>query len=195
MADDIETSYRAAIEAGKINGAIICATDAEGKFTYDKAIGERTLLSGEKKPQQLDDVLFIASATKLITTIAALQCVDDGLLTLTGDLSSIAPELSDKQIITGFSDDGETPLLEPAVGPITLEMLLTHTSGLTYHFLNPIVGKWQVKFAPPTRRPAPSSGGIVRLPTHFPTWHRLDVRLWARLGWSYCRASDGPDAG
>lgn len=149
MADDIETSFRTAIDAGKINGAVICATDAEGRFVYDKALGERTLLSGEKHPQQLDDVLFLASATKLITTIAALQCVEDGLLTLTGDLSSVAPELAAKQVITGFSDDGETPLLEPPARPITLEMLLTHSSGTSYYFCNPHVARWREKFVPP----------------------------------------------
>lgn len=149
MADDIETHFQAAIDAGKINGAVICATDAEGRFVYDKALGERTLLSGKKLPQQLDDVLYLASATKLIATIAALQCVEDGLLTLTGDLSSIAPELAAKQVITGFSEDGETPLLEPPAGPITLEMLLTHSSGIIYDFMNPLLTQWRKKFDPP----------------------------------------------
>jgi CubicO group peptidase (beta-lactamase class C family) len=156
MADNIETSFQAAIDAGKVNGAVICATDGEGRFVYNKALGERTLLSGEKQPQRLDDVLYLASATKLITTIAALQCVEDGLLTLTGDLSSITPELVAKQVIIGFSDDGETPLLEPPARPVTLEMLLTHSSGASYDFINPHVAKWQQKFNPPQegkRRP------------------------------------------
>jgi len=146
MGDDIETTFQAAIDAGKIDGAVICATDAEGRFVYNKALGQRTLLSGEKQPQQLDDVLFLASATKLITTIAALQCVEDGLLTLTGDVSSIAPDLASKHVMTGWSEDGETPLLEPAIRTITLEMLLTHSSGLTYDFMSPLLGKWSEKF-------------------------------------------------
>ncbi|KAH8694212.1 putative transesterase [Talaromyces proteolyticus] len=146
MADGIEPSFQAAIDAGKINGAVICATDTEGGFVYNKSIGERTLLSGEKRPQQLDDVLFLASATKLVASIAALQCVDDGLLTLTGDLSSIAPEFAVQQVITGFNDD-DTPKLEPAARPITLEMLLTHSSGLSYHFFNPLIARWREKFA------------------------------------------------
>ncbi|KAF7563136.1 hypothetical protein G7046_g947 [Stylonectria norvegica] len=148
MADNIETSFQAAIDAGKINGVVICATDAEGHSVYNKALGERTLLSGEKRPQRMDDVLFLASATKLITTIAALQCVEDGLLTLTGDLSSVAPELAAKQIITGWSEDSDSPVLEPPARPITLEMLLTHSSGLAYDFINPLVGKWNTKFNP-----------------------------------------------
>jgi CubicO group peptidase (beta-lactamase class C family) len=149
MANDIETTFQAAIDAGKINGAVICATNADGRFVYDKALGERTLLSGEKRPQQLDDVLYLASATKLMATIAALQCVEDGLLTLTGDLSSIAPELASKQVLGGFSGDGDTPLLEPQASPITLEMLLTHSAGTPYHFLTPHVARWKEKFPSP----------------------------------------------
>ncbi|KAL6252921.1 hypothetical protein RBB50_000640 [Rhinocladiella similis] len=143
--DSIESAFQAAIESGKINGAIICSTDSHGNFTYNKSLGQRTLLSGEKKPEQLDDVCYLASATKLLTTIAALQCVEDGLLTLTGDLSSIAPDLTSKQVITGFSDDGE-PVLEPPTQPITLEMLLTHSSGITYHFMSPLVARWCERF-------------------------------------------------
>ncbi|KAF9252483.1 hypothetical protein DTO027I6_2938 [Penicillium roqueforti] len=144
----MEASIQSAIDAGKINGAVICATDAEGHFVYNKAIGERTLLSGQKQPQQLDDVLYLASATKLITTIAALQCVEDGLLSLDGDLSSIAPELAAKQVLTGFADDG-SPQLDPPARPITLKMLLTHSSGTSYHFLNPPIAKWRAQFGNP----------------------------------------------
>ncbi|KAJ5182722.1 beta-lactamase [Penicillium capsulatum] len=144
---DIETTFQASIDSGKIHGAVICATDAETRFVYNKALGERTLLSGKKQPQRLDDVLFLASATKLLATIAALQCVEDGLLTLDSDLSSIAPELAAKHVLTGFAEDG-TPLLEPPVRPITLKMLLTHSSGLCYHVFNPHLARWCEQFAP-----------------------------------------------
>ncbi|UKZ78719.1 hypothetical protein TrVFT333_006465 [Trichoderma virens FT-333] len=150
MASNIETSFQAAKDSGKINGAVICATNSNGDFVYNKAIGERTLLSGEKRPQRLDDVLFLASATKLVTSIAALQCVEDGLLTLDGDLSSIAPELSIKEVIKGFAEDDKTPILEPAKRPITLKMLLTHSAGTAYDFLAPLVGKWRQQFSPRT---------------------------------------------
>lgn len=146
MTENIETHFQSALDAGKINGAIVCASDGQGNFVYNMAMGERTLLSGEKRPQQLDDVLSLASATKLIATIAALQCVEDGLLSLTGDLSQVAPELAAKQVITGFSDDGETPILEPAARPITLEMLLTHSSGVVYDMMNPLIAQWRKKF-------------------------------------------------
>ncbi|KAF4948847.1 hypothetical protein FGADI_9337 [Fusarium gaditjirri] len=147
MARTIEKNFPAAIDSGKINGAIICATNSKGDFSYEKALGQRTLLSGEKRPQQLDDILCLASATKLIASIAALQCVDDGLLTLKGDLSKIAPELAEKQVLTGWSDDDE-PILEPACQPITLEMLLSHSAGVAYDFLDQNIGKWSSKYKP-----------------------------------------------
>lgn len=147
MPHNIEVEFRAAIDAGKINGAVLCASDAEGRFVYQEALGKRILLSGEKQPQKLDDVLYLASGTKLITVIAVLQCIEDKLLTLTDDVSSIIPELAAQKVVTGFSEDGETPLLEPATGPITLEMLITHSSGATYFFMNPNVARWHEKFA------------------------------------------------
>ncbi|KAK0644152.1 beta-lactamase/transpeptidase-like protein [Cercophora newfieldiana] len=155
--DNIESAFEAAIAAGKINGAIICATDISGSFTYNRALGSRTLLSGEKRPQAFDDMLYLASATKLIATISALQKVDDGLLTLSGPIpEGLAPELSSKQVLTGFSDDG-TPILVPASRPITLEMLLSHTSGVAYDFLAPDLAKWRAQSEQPlaegARRP------------------------------------------
>lgn len=139
---DIETAFQAAIDAHKINGGVICATNTTGTFKYNNPIGERTLLSGTKQPHQLSDVLFLASATKFITAVAALQCVEDGILSLDGDLSALAPELTSKQVLTGFSDDG-TPLFENPSRPITLEHLITHTSGLVYHFMNPAIAQWR----------------------------------------------------
>ena len=137
----MEATFQEAIAAGKINGVVMCATDG-ADFTYNKAIGERTLLSGERRAQQLDDIVYLASASKLLATIAALQCVQDGLLTLKGSVSEVAPELAAKQVLKGFADDG-SPILEPAARPITLEMLLTHSSGEAYDFLEPAIAKWK----------------------------------------------------
>ncbi|CAH0023514.1 unnamed protein product [Clonostachys rhizophaga] len=142
----IDTSFQTAIDQGKINGAIFLASNAKGDFTYTNTIGERTLLSGEKQPLQADNVIYLASGTKIIAAIAALQCVEDGLIALDTDVSSIAPELANKQIITGWSEETDTPILEPATRPITFEMLLKHTSGMSYHFFNPLLLKWCKKY-------------------------------------------------
>ncbi|KAL2810072.1 beta-lactamase/transpeptidase-like protein [Aspergillus granulosus] len=147
MTETIESAHAAAIASGKITGGIISSTNSTGTFTYKTAIGTRTTLSGIALPLETSDILFLASATKFLATIAALQCVEDGLLTLTGDLSKHAPELTSKQVLTGFTEEGE-PIVEEPDRQITLEMLLSHSSGLSYHFIDPKIGRWRDKFAP-----------------------------------------------
>ncbi|ORY09852.1 beta-lactamase/transpeptidase-like protein [Clohesyomyces aquaticus] len=129
-----ESIYQAAVDNGEIRGALLFARDVSGEFNYTKIFGERTLLSGENKLHQTSDILAVASATKLLTAIAALQCVEDGLLSLSADVASIAPVLTGKQAITGH--DGDKFAYEPQ-SPITLERLLTHSSGIGYAFLGP----------------------------------------------------------
>jgi CubicO group peptidase (beta-lactamase class C family) len=152
--ESIESAFQAAISSGEVKGGVICATNTSGEFTYNAAVGERTLLSGEKRPQKLDDMLYLASASKLIASIAALQCVDDGLLSLDGDLSELAPELSRLPVL---ADDTEGAEPVPAQRPITLAMLLSHTSGLGYDILVPRLAKWRQKNEAPlaegARRP------------------------------------------
>jgi len=72
------------------------------------------------KKIDLDASTFIlASCTKLITSISALQCVERGLITLDEDVSPFLTELNDVQILTGYGEDG-TAILKPATTKITL---------------------------------------------------------------------------
>ncbi len=73
-----------------------------------------------------DSIFRIHSMTKMITSIAAMQLVEQGKAELTKDLSSILPEMSRIPIMT---KDGE---LVKATKPITLQHLLTHTAGFGY---------------------------------------------------------------
>ena len=68
---------------------------------------------------ELDTTMFTASCTKLLTTIAALQCVERGLVTLDEDTAAQLPELARQKILTGFEEDGE-PVLVERKNPITL---------------------------------------------------------------------------
>lgn len=68
-------------------------------------------------------MMWYASCTKLITSIAAMQCVERGLLKLDDDVSEILPELKGLQILTGFeedADENDKPVLVDNVKPITL---------------------------------------------------------------------------
>jgi len=54
----------------------------------------------------LNATFILASCTKLMTTIAALQCVERGQIRLDDAVSSVLPELKELEIITGFKEDG-----------------------------------------------------------------------------------------
>ncbi|KAL2796583.1 putative transesterase [Aspergillus keveii] len=148
MSETIESAHEAAIAAGKITGGVICATNTTGSFTYKTAIGTRTTLSGTTLPLETSDICFLASATKFLASVAALQCVEDGLLSLTGDISKYAPELAAKKVLVGFDEETGEAILEDPIQPITLEMLLTHSSGLTYHFTDAKIARWREKYIP-----------------------------------------------
>lgn len=87
-------------------------------------------------------VMRLASCTKLATTVAALQCVERGLFDLhsTNDVERLLPEWTNPQVLTGLEDGREQ--LQPAKEKMTLVHLLTHTSGMTYDFLPPLM-QWR----------------------------------------------------
>jgi len=70
----------------------------------------------------LDATFIMASCTKLMTSIAAMQCVERGQVTLDEEVSRILPELKGLDIITGFKESGE-PILVKSTIPITLRYL------------------------------------------------------------------------
>jgi CubicO group peptidase (beta-lactamase class C family) len=100
----------------------------------------------------LDATMWLASCTKLIGTVAAMQCVERGQLKLDDDISTVLPELKELEILTGFEqgpDGKDKPILVKNTKPITLRcvfddeiwtgnadfvyrQLLTHSSGLGY---------------------------------------------------------------
>lgn len=84
----------------------------------------------------------MASCTKLITTISALQCVERGLVTMDGPLDSILPELNTLEKIDYDEDTGKFAL-EPRKSDITLRQLLTHSSGIGYDYGEPALEAWR----------------------------------------------------
>jgi methyl acetate hydrolase len=89
---------------------------------YSGAFGTRDSSGVAVTP---NSIFSIASMTKAITTVAALQMVEPGKLTLDEPVSKYLPELANLQVLDGVR-------LRPAKVPVTLRHLLTHTSGFCY---------------------------------------------------------------
>src|SRR5207253_1924765 len=104
------------------------AAPDKGLF-YEGAFGVRELAKGPD--MTLDSVFRIASMTKAITSVAAMQLVEQSKLKLEEPVPNIDPALGSPQVLEGFDAAG-TPRLRPAKRPITLRHLLTHTAGFSY---------------------------------------------------------------
>jgi len=109
-----------------------------------------------------DTAFWIASCTKLITTIAALQCVERGQLAFDDDVSTILHELKSPDILVGFNEQTGGPILKKAQEFITLRQLLTHSCGNVNDVLSPEIKKWR-----PWQYPIPGddAGEIVYTPS------------------------------
>lgn len=82
-----------------------------------------------------DTVFWIASLTKAVTSVAAMQLVEQGRVGLDDPVGRWLPQLAAPRVLEGFAEDG-TPKTRAAQTPITLRHLLTHTSGLAYDFFS-----------------------------------------------------------
>jgi CubicO group peptidase (beta-lactamase class C family) len=57
--------------------------------------------------------------TKLLVTVSVMQLVEKGVIGLEDDVGKVVPQLSNMDVLKGFSDDG-TPIMEKQNKPMTL---------------------------------------------------------------------------
>ncbi|KAL5374959.1 hypothetical protein DPSP01_011539 [Paraphaeosphaeria sporulosa] len=127
--------------SNKVPGAAVAVVDKTGNIVYKYVAGFNG--ATENAPDlSPDQVYWIASCTKLVASIAALQCVERGLITLDESLSEHLPELTSQPIIA-TSGEKEFFEMREATNPITLRQLLTHSSGIVYDWLNPTLSMWR----------------------------------------------------
>ncbi|WP_426438035.1 serine hydrolase domain-containing protein [Bradyrhizobium genosp. P] len=125
---DIDAALQARVDAGEVPGIVAMAATAQATI-YQGAFGVCAKGAGAK--MSVDTVFRIASMVKLLTSVAALQLVEQGRLKLDQPAADIDPTLATPQVLTGFDAKG-APQLRPARKPITLRNLLSHTSGFSY---------------------------------------------------------------
>ncbi len=140
MADieQITSVLRNAVDRGDIPGVVAAAANRDGVIFQD-GFGIRDTATGA--PMTADTVVWIASMTKAVTGACAMQLVEQGKLSLDGDISAVLPELAHVQVLEGFDQAGK-PRLRPAKRAITLRQLLTHTSGYAYEIWNADIARY-----------------------------------------------------
>src|SRR5437763_11620940 len=128
---NIDALLEGAAARGAVPGVVGVVGDRDGTL-YEGAFG--MLGVDDDRPAQIDTVFLIASMTKAIASVAALQLVERGELTLEQPVADVLPEFGELQVLDGF--DGDEPRLRPPARQATIRNLLTHTSGLGYWFSN-----------------------------------------------------------
>ena len=121
---------RRATEAGDVPGVTACATTRDTTI-YEGGFGKRVL--GQSATMTPDTIVWIASMTKAITGMAAMQMVERGKLELDAPAANVVPQIGKAQVLEGFDAAGK-PRLRAPKRPITLRHLLTHTAGFSYDF-------------------------------------------------------------
>jgi methyl acetate hydrolase len=116
----------------RVPGVVAMVTDRHRNI-YEGAAGKRRL--DQPADMTTDSVFAIFSTTKAITGTAVLQLVEEGKLDLDAPARRYAPEIGKLQVIEGFAANGE-PILRAPKRDITTRMLMVHTAGLSYDFIN-----------------------------------------------------------
>jgi len=143
----IRDALKLQIDAGQIPGAIVLVA-RNGSVVHFEAQGVANALSGE--PLQNSQIFGAGSLTKAVTSVAAMMLVDDGKLNLDDPVSKYIREFGGSRQVRvlkpGSPPAPFTPIpgplapsqewgkpqyaMVPAARPITVRMLLTHTSGI-----------------------------------------------------------------
>ena len=103
---------------------------------YDGAAGKLDVAHNIAMP--VDAIFAIASMTKPVTSVAIMMFYEEGKLKLDDPVSKYLPGFDHLLVITKFNESDATYETRPAKRPMTIQHLLTHTSGIGYAFTNPI---------------------------------------------------------
>ncbi|MGC9348693.1 MAG: serine hydrolase domain-containing protein [Anaerolineae bacterium] len=113
----------------KIVGAVLLVA-RRGEVVDQECVG---LMDRERrKPMQPDTIFRIYSMAKPITSVAMMVLYERGYFQLFDPVSKFIPAFNDLKVCAGGS--ASDPELVDLERPVTIRDLLTHTSGLTYHF-------------------------------------------------------------
>jgi CubicO group peptidase (beta-lactamase class C family) len=162
------------VARGAVAGAVALAVRRDGTL-FEAAAGRRDpSRPGAMTP---DTIFWLASMTKAIVSVAAMQLVEQERLSLDAPVGDVLPALAERQVLTGFDSAG-APLLRAARTVMTLRHLLSHTAGFGYTDWNP------------TLRRALEHLDLPRTPTNFDQVARMPLLFDPGADWNYGISTD-----
>ena len=132
----IDAVLRGAVERKDVPGVVALVTDRQ-RVLYQGAFGVADVSSG--RALTADALFRIASMTKAITSVAAMQLIEQGRFGLDDPVEKYLPEFANLKVFESFDAATGAYRLRPASRPPTVRHILTHTSGLGYPFTSAIL--------------------------------------------------------
>ena len=123
----MRTSLEQFVDDGRHSG-IAWLVARRGKIVSTGSYGLRDIEA--ELPMESDTIFRMYSMSKIVTAVAALVLLEEGSFDLNTPVSRYLPELKTMHVMVGGTAD--KPLLTTANTPITINHLLTHTSGFYY---------------------------------------------------------------
>jgi methyl acetate hydrolase len=158
----IDASLRDAVERKDVPGVVALVTDRQ-RVLYQGAFGVADVATG--RPLTADALFRIASMTKAVTSLAAMQLIEQGRFGLDDPAEKYLPELAGLKVFESFDAKTGEYRLRPASRPPTVRQFLTHTSGLAYPFTS---ATWR-DFKPRAGETYPFGGPLLFDPGE--RWH------------------------
>lgn len=107
-----------------------------GKVVHHKAYGMSNMES--VRSARVDDIYRWASQTKAITTTALMILYEEGKFLLEDPVSLYIPEFAAARVLDSYDEKTKKYTSHPALKPVTIRHLLSHTAGISYD--NPVPG-------------------------------------------------------
>ena len=124
------------VDAKKYPGAVTLIAK-NGKIIYESEVGWSDSLRTE--PYRKDHLFRMASMTKPIVSVAAMQLIEQGKLNLDDPVGKYITSFNETGVLTDFNPADSTYTSKPSESTPTIRQLLTHTAGVPYGFMNPSV--------------------------------------------------------
>jgi CubicO group peptidase (beta-lactamase class C family) len=128
--DRLHTRMKQFVDEGKHAG-ILTLIARNGHVVDVQAWGLRD--REQQLPMERDTIFRIYSMTKMVTTIAVMQLVEQGRIALDDPVGKYLPSLASPKVFVGGT--AKQPRLVAAKRAVTIKDLLTHTSGYPYWFM------------------------------------------------------------
>ncbi len=127
---EIPNFMRSYLDSGKLAG-VSTFVARHGEIAHFESIGVKD--KDTKEPIQHDTIFRIYSMTKPITSLALMMLHEEGKFQINHPVHKYIPEFKKLKVWAG----GAAPVTEtkPCARAMTIRDLLTHTSGLTYGFM------------------------------------------------------------